>query len=127
MPVICSRSTRLTTSILVCISRNSGRIRITTSPTDKPSSGTATTTSQESPTSVRRAMKMPPIMVIGAAMNIVEDSSTSIWTCWTSLVLRVISDGAPKWLSSRAEKASTRRKIDPRTSRPKPIAILAPK
>ena len=41
----------------------------------------------------------------------VADSSTSICTCCTSLVLRVISDGAPNWLSSRAEKASTRWKI----------------
>ena len=55
------------------------------------------------------------------------DISTSICTCCTSLVLRVISDGAPNGLSSRAEKVSTRSKIAPRTSRPKPIAILAPK
>ena len=75
------------------------------------STGTATATSQDRPTSSRRAMITPPIMVIGAAMNIVLDSSTSICTCCTSLVLRVISDGAPNRLSSRAEKASTRSKI----------------
>jgi hypothetical protein len=41
-------------------------------------------------------MMMPPIMVIGAATNMVQLKSTSICTCCTSLVLRVISDGAPK-------------------------------
>ena len=127
MPVICSRSTRLTTSIRVCISRNSGRIFRITRQIEMASSGTATATSQDRPTSSRRAMMTPPIMVIGAAMNMVRDSSTSICTCCTSLVLRVISDGAPKWLSSREEKASTRSKIAPRTSRPKPIAALAPR
>ena len=42
-------------------------------------------------------------MVSGAAIIIVVASTTSIWTCWTSLVMRVISDGAPKWPTSRAE------------------------
>ena len=45
-------------------------------------------------------MMMPPIMVIGAATNMVLLISTSICTCCTSLVLRVINVGAPKWLSS---------------------------
>ena len=31
--------------------------------------------------------------------------SASIWTCWTSLVSRVISDGAPNWPTSRAENS----------------------
>ena len=92
-----------------------------------PSRGMATATSQNMPTSSRRAMMTPPIMVIGAVTNRVVLSSTSICTCCTSLVVRVISDGAPKWLSSREEKASTRWKIDPRTSRPKPMAVRAPK
>ena len=103
MPVICSRSTRLTTSIRVCMTRNSGRIRMITRPTATASSGTATTTSQDSPTSSRSAMMMPPTMVIGAATSIVQVISTSIWTCCTSLVLRVISEGAPNLFSSRAE------------------------
>ena len=65
-------------------------------------------------------------MVIGADSSMVADSSTSICTCWTSLVVRVISDGAPKRLTSRAEKARTRPKIASRTSRPKLIATRAP-
>jgi hypothetical protein len=60
-------------------------------------------------------------------MNMVADSITSICTCCTSLVLRVIRDGAPNRLSSREENAKTREKIAPRTSRPKPIATLAPR
>jgi hypothetical protein len=39
--------------------------------------------------------------MIGAATIIVQVISTSICTCWTSLVLRVISDGAPIWATSR--------------------------
>ena len=127
MPVICSRSTRLTVSIRVCINRNSGRILRTTSQIEIASTGIATATSQDRPRSSRTAMITPPTMVIGALRNIVASSSTSICTCCTSLVLRVISDGAPKWFSSRAEKASTRSKIAARTSRPKLIATLAPR
>ena len=82
--------------------------------------------SQDSPTSWRSAMMMPPTHMIGAATSIVQVITTSICTCWTSLVLRVISDGAPKWLTSRAEKLPTWAKIAPRTSRPKLIAVRAP-
>ena len=45
-------------------------------------------------------------------------SSASICTCWTSLVVRVISDGVPKCPTSRAEKSCTRWKTAARTSRP---------
>jgi hypothetical protein len=55
---------------------------------DNANTGIATATSQDKPTSVRSAMMMPPIMVIGAATNMVQLSSTSICTCCTSLVLR---------------------------------------
>ena len=49
--------------------------------------------------------------MIGAATISVKVISTSIWTCCTSLVVRVISDGAPNWPTSRAEKSCTRSKI----------------
>ena len=39
--------------------------------------------------------------MIGAATSIVQVITTSICTCCTSLVLRVISDGAPKCWTSR--------------------------
>ena len=50
---------------------------------------------------------------------------TSIWTCWTSLVLRVMSEPAPKAEISRSEKPLTRSKTAPRRSRPMLIAARA--
>lgn len=127
MPVICSRSTRLTVSIRVCMSRKPGTIRRMIRPSATASTGTQTSISQESPTSSRSAITTPPTLMIGAATSMVQLSSTSICTCWTSLVLRVIRDGAPNRATSRAEKLLTRRKIEPRTSRPNAIAVFAPK
>lgn len=69
---------------------------------------------------------MPPKHMIGAATISVKPISTSIWTCWTSLVVRVISEGAPKEFSSRAEKLCTRSKTAARMSRPIAIAVRAP-
>ena len=40
---------------------------------------------------------------IGADTVITKNISTSICTCCTSFVLRVISEGVPKWPTSRAE------------------------
>ena len=53
--------------------------------------------------------------------------TTSICTCVTSLVMRVMSDGAPKVATSWAEKSVTRWNSAPRTSRPNAIAARAPK
>ena len=72
-------------------------------------------------------MKTPPTMVIGAEIIIVQVIITSICTCCTSLVVRVIKLGAPNWLSSRVLNDNVRSKTAPRTSRPKLIAALAPK
>ena len=72
------------------------------------------------------AMKIPPTIMIGAITIRVHDISTSICTCWTSLVSRVIRLGAPKSWTSRCENEPTRWKIAARTSRPKPIAERAP-
>ena len=91
------------------------------------STGTLTSISQESPTSSRSAMTTPPTLMIGAATSIVQLISTSICTCCTSLVLRVISDGAPNRATSRAEKRLTCPNSSARTSRPKPIAARAPR
>ncbi len=70
-------------------------------------------------------MTIPPTAMIGAITSIVNVISTSICTCCTSLVLRVISDGAPKWPTSRAEKRPTWWKIRARRSRPAAIATPA--
>ena len=64
-------------------------------PTAMVRAGTATSNIAERPTSSRKAMKTPPTIVIGAAINIVQPITTSIWTCCTSLVMRVINDDAP--------------------------------
>ena len=86
-----------------------------------------TASSHESVASSRSASATPPMAVMGAATSSVHVISTRICTCWTSLVMRVINDGAPKRATSWAEKSVTRWKRPPRTSRPKPIAALEPK
>ena len=92
-----------------------------------PSSGTATATSQDRPRSSRSAMKIPPIIITGIeAMNIRPMLST-VWTCWTSLVLREIRVGAPKWESSLAEKSPTRWKTSRRRSRAMPAEVAEAK
>ena len=63
-------------------------------------------------------MMMPPTAMTGAVTSMVQPIITSIWTCWTSLVLRVMSDPAPKAVISRSEKPLTRSKTSPRRSRP---------
>ena len=69
---------------------------------------------------------IPPTARIGAMIIMFRPIRTTIWTCWTSLVLRVISDGVPNVLSSACEKLSTLRKIAPRTSRPKAMPVFEP-
>ena len=103
MPVICSRSTALTRSTRSCISWKAGTIRDTMRPSSSTAPGIANSRITERPTSSRIANTMPITIVSGAAIIIVADSTTSIWTCWTSLVMRVISDAAPNRPTSRAE------------------------
>ena len=69
---------------------------------------------------------MPPTARIGAMIIMFRPIRTTIWTCWTSLVLRVMSDGVPNRLSSACEKLSTLRKIAPRRSRPNAIPVFDP-
>ncbi len=127
MPAICSRITRLTRSMRTCMDRKSGRIRDTMSVISTIRTGTTTTSSPESGTSWLSARMMPPTHMIGAETMSVNVISTSICSCWTSLVVRVISDGAPKCPTSRAEKSCTRLKMADRTSRPRAMAVRAPK
>ncbi len=126
-PVICSRSTRLTQSTDSCMSRNCGIIRRITRATDSASSGTATPTSQLSPTSSRSAMMTPPTIMIGAETIIAAPMNTTCCTCVTSLVLREIRVGAPNRETSWAEKLPTRAKTAARRSRPRPAAERAPR
>ncbi|PFW99937.1 hypothetical protein CJ468_06305 [Nocardia farcinica] len=127
MPVICSRSTRFTTSMRACISRKPGTSLATTRPIANASAGTAMSSSQDSFKSSRSAMMMPPTHMIGAITSTVTDITTSSCTCCTSLVLRVISEGAPNRPTSRAEKVPTRCTSAARRSRPALIAAWAPR
>ena len=126
MPLSTSRVTRFTRSIRTCIALKSGIADRTIRPMNTSSTGMATKTTAESDTLRRSAMTMPPIIVMGATRITVRIISTTIWTCCTSLVVRVISDGAPKRFTSACEKLSTRRKSAPRTSRPKLIETREP-
>ena len=45
-------------------------------------------------------MMIPPTIRIGAEMITVRAMKTTVCTCWTSFVLRVISDGGPNRLTS---------------------------
>ncbi len=126
-PVICSRSTRLISSSRSCICRNSGRIRKMISASMMASSGTAISSSDESGTFWFSARMIPPTHMIGADSSRVNVMIASIWTCWTSLVVLVISDAAPRWFTSRSENISTRRNTPCLTSRPRAIAAWAPK
>ncbi len=70
---------------------------------------------------------MPPKHMIGAATSKVSARNTMSWTCWTSLVERVISVGAPSCAISRAANVSTLLNTPARRSRPSAIAVRAPK
>jgi hypothetical protein len=79
-----------------CIMRNCGTSRMITLPTLSSSAGIETSRSSDSGPSSRTARITPPISVIGAVISMVNDMTTSSWTWVTSLVMRVISEGAPK-------------------------------
>ena len=95
------------------------------SPTATSRIGTDTPISHDRPGARVTAMKMPPSAMNGAVTSIVALIITSIWTCWTSLVLRVMREPAPKAEISRSEKPLTRSKTSPRRSRPMLIAARA--
>jgi hypothetical protein len=125
-PDSCSRSTPFTSSSRSCILRNWGSIRAITRPTETARTGTQTATSQDRPTSSRSAITTPTTQVIGAATTMAQLSTTSDCTCCTSFVVRLISDGAPKRASSRAENVPTRANTAARRSRPAAMATRAP-
>ena len=70
---------------------------------------------------------MPPMHMMGVATMKFSPISTSIWTCWTSLVPRVMRVGAPNVFTSLAEKLVTLRNTPRRRSRPTAMAVLEPK
>ena len=123
MPVRFSRSTRLMRSILTCMARNNGTALTITPPMRAIMIGTITSSSSDSGASCRIAMRNPPTAMSGAVIITVSATCMNIWTCWTSLVLRVISDGAPNVFISRSANVSTWPKMRARMSRPTDIAV----
>ena len=114
-------------SMWSCIRRKFGTMRKTIVPSTTTATGMKITSTIDRSTSSRSAIATPMTMVMGAATAIVHAITTSICTCCTSLVIRVMSDGAPNWPTSRAEKSVTRWNSDARRSRPKLMATLPPK
>ena len=126
-PASVSRMTWLIRSSLVWTARKSGIARDITRPMTAAINGRITTSRPDSGTSVRSAMITPPTIRIGAEIMMVRAMKTSVWTCWTSFVFRVMSDAGPNWLTSTCENVSTFVKIALRRSRPKRIETRAPK
>ena len=127
MPASVSRLTRFRRSILTCIAMNRGIARRVIRPMMSTIRGTITISSPDSGTSWRRAMMTPPTMRMGAETIIDSAVTTTIWTCCTSFVLRVISEAVPNLLTSTCEKVWTARKTALRMSRPTAMAVSAPK
>ena len=119
--------TRLRRSIFFCSERYNGAAHPITRPSTRTITGMMTAKSSDRRASCRRAMMTPPRTMMGAKTIRERATFTIVWTCWASLVLRVIKDGAPNRSSSPWEKPSTFRKRAPRTSRPKSMAVLAPR
>ncbi len=109
-----------------CITWYCGTMRRMMATMTTMSTGMLTTSNQPRPTSSLSAMMMPPTAVIGAASSRVHTICTSICTCCTSLVMRVMSDGAPRTPTSRAEKSVTCWNRSRRTSRPNAMATFEP-
>src|SRR5487761_251591 len=110
--MICSRRTWLMRSILTCMTRKSGTPFKSMNPTIAAMIGRITKSSPDSWTSTRRAMITPPTAMIGAATSRVRAICRKSWICWTSLVLRVMSDAVPSWFSSRAENVCRSEELD---------------
>ena len=78
IPMSCSRRTLLTESSRSCMSLNNGTIRDSTRLIAPTSTGMLTSRIPESPTSCCRAMKIPPMAVIGAVTMSRHPIRTSI-------------------------------------------------
>ena len=93
-------------------------------PTTAARSGTSTTSRPDRGTSTLSAITVPPTSMIGAMSIMEEIMKTTDWTCWMSLVERVMSEGAPNREISSTLKRWTWPKMSARMSRPRPIADL---
>ena len=94
-------------SILACMARNNGTTMTSSAPITTAMTGTATASGGDSAEPSLTAMITPPTHMIRAMTIRVRAICRNSWICWTSLVLRVIRDGVPKWFISPAEKPCT--------------------
>ena len=95
IPVSCSRRISLMRSMRSCILRKVGTMLPIMIPSRTARIGIANIKIRDNPKSWCIARNTPPIDVNGALSNKVHVINTSICTCCTSFVIRVISDGAP--------------------------------
>ena len=106
-PVSTSRATRFTLSIKVCMILNLGRASTMSSMTRHTTQATASTMIQDICVLVRRISTMPPVAMMGAYSTMRKSMMVTIWICWMSLVLRVISDAAENFCTSASENPTT--------------------
>ena len=86
-----------------CIARKPGIIRAMMTPIATARTGTATTSTHDNCDPTLMPMMMPPMHMMGAITRMVVLMTINNCTCWTSLVVRVINDGAPNVPISLAE------------------------
>ena len=91
-PVKISLATRLILSTKICIFLKRGIATPINTMTTATSVITATTMIHSIPDLVLSTLMIPPIPMIGAYRIIRKTIVSTIWICWISFVLRVISD-----------------------------------
>lgn len=109
MPPRFSRMSWLMRSVRACTFLNNGMAERSTTNRNTNITGRITASEMDSFMSCRNAMMMPPMAIMGANSIMVRPMASSIWTCWTSFVLRVMSEGAPKRLISLCDRLCTLR------------------
>ena len=117
-PVRISRLTRFTRSTRDCIFLNFGMATSIRIIIRQKMHTTASTMIQPMPVLVPTTLMMPPMPMMGANSTIRSSMTTTICTCWMSLVLRVIRDAVENWSISVWEKCSTLSNTCRRRSRP---------
>ena len=108
MPVSPSRVTRLSVSILRCSERMRGMATRMTASESAMSTGMAQKMTTESWTLMESAASDAPTSMMGDIMAMVIVICEKRSSCWTSLVVRVMSDDVPKASVSPRENELTR-------------------
>ena len=107
IPVKISRETRFMRSTSFCIILNFGIENFISTITTLMITATATTMIQLMDASVLVTMIIPPMASTGAYNTIRSSITSTICTCWISLVHLVISDAVENWSISFPEKEIT--------------------